>query len=305
MYYFIVNPKSSSGKGLKIWKELESKLSSVQIEYQTLYTTGDGDATRIARELCLKSVPCTIVAVGGDGTADEVVNGLEPTEGVTFAYLPTGSGNDLARGLGLSKDPSVVLDSIINPTIVRQINIGEITAAGEKRRFLVSCGIGYDAAICHEAFRSPMKKLLNKFNLGKLTYVAIALKQLLFLKPSSFTVILDDNPPIRFRKAFFISVMNMKYEGGGFMFCPKADPEDGYLDLCIAKQMPKFSVLWMLPKSLKGHHTKSTRIQILKGHHIHIKTSAPLAVHSDGEAFGCQTEMTVALLKKPLPFIVG
>ena len=103
MYYFIVNPNAHGGRGEKIWRKLERQIIRSGIRYEAYQTEEPGDARRIAAALTADmQEPATIVAVGGDGTVNEVLNGLAISERLTFGYIPTGYGNDLARGLKLS-----------------------------------------------------------------------------------------------------------------------------------------------------------------------------------------------------------
>ena len=305
MHYFIVNPKSSSGKGLRIWKHIEKALSEKQIAYRVYFTNRPGHASILSKKISGEHAPCTIIAVGGDGTANEVIDGLTDYASVHFGYIPTGSGNDLARGLSLPTDPSKVLESLLNKQNVRPVNVGTITTNEFTRHFIVSSGLGFDAAVCHEVMRSRMKKLLNHFRLGKLIYLFVALKQLLLIKPCKMTITLDDQEPLEFDKIFFAAAMNTKYEGGGFMFCPDAAPDDDMLDICVIENIPRLKILYLLPTAFSGKHTKYHGVHILKCKHARIVCDRPAALHADGEPCGHQTDITVSLAKKHLPFSVS
>lgn len=323
MHYFIVNPNACSGKGIKIWERLEEKLRQAQTAYEVFFTEGPGHATRIADMICTKygahktgsagmissvragSALCTIVAVGGDGTANEVINGLHDYTDIHFGYIPTGSGNDLARGLSLPTNPEAALSAILHPSKVRRIHLGFIRVNGKNRRFTVSTGIGFDAAVCHETFRSKIKPVLNRFGLGKLTYLGIALKQLLLLRPFPVTMVLDDETPVRFPAVYFAAFMNLKYEGGGFMFCPDATAEDNFLDICLVEKMPKLKILFLLPTAFKGGHVRYKGVHILRCQKAKLRTDTSQAIHTDGEAAAVHSSMEVSLSKERLPFIVG
>ena len=221
MYYFVVNPASRSGKGLKIWEKTEEILKEKKIEYESYILTAPGEAREMAQFLSLNKTPCTVVIVGGDGTINEFLSGLPTFEGITLGYLPTGSGNDFARGMHLPAKPEDALDLILNPEKFRHINIGITSSGDEKKYFAISSGIGFDAAICYESNASALKSILNKIHAGKLIYLINALRMLFALKPCSMRVLLDDSQLLTFQKVYFVTAMNMKYEGGGFMFCPK------------------------------------------------------------------------------------
>lgn len=305
MYYFIVNPSSSSGKGMRIWQTVEKQLKMEHIAYHVFFTSRKKQAEELARMICVHHAPCTIIAVGGDGTANEVLNGLTDYSKICFGYIPSGSGNDLARGLGLKTDPLCALHSILHPKCIRSVSVGCVHTPEQTRRFIVSSGIGFDAAVCHEAINSSMKKVLNHFGLGKLTYLGIALKQLILLRSTPVSMLLDDRRQFEFDDIFFIACMNLQYEGGGFKFCPEADPTDEYLDLCLVEKMPKLRVLKLLPTAFKGEHVYFQGVHIYRCKKAVIRTTAPLAVHTDGEKDGFQRLVTLELESKRLPFIIS
>lgn len=115
MYYFIVNPSSSSGKGMKTWQTVEHLLRSEHVPYHVFFTSRKKQGEELAHMISSRHSPCTIVAVGGDGTANEVISGLTNYSQIQFGYIPSGSGNDLAAGLNLKISPSAALQAILHP----------------------------------------------------------------------------------------------------------------------------------------------------------------------------------------------
>lgn len=305
MYYFIVNPKSSSGNGRKIWNMLEKELRERKIKYTVYFTKKKNHALRLAELISTTKNPCTITAVGGDGTANEVINGLKNLDSIVFGYIPTGSSNDLARGLRLPSNPLDALNAVLHPTRIQKVSIGVNQSKQECRNFIVSTGIGFDAAVCHEALHSTLKKALNKVKLGKLTYVGIALKQLFLLKPASMTLTMDDKRKHFYKNAYFITAMNTPYEGGGFKFCPNADASDDILDICVIEKMSKLKVLLLLPTAFLGKHTGAKGVHIFHCHQARIQTEVPLAVHADGESFDFRSDLVISFESKKLSFIRG
>ena len=115
MLYFIVNEKSKSGNAKQIWKDIEEVLKVRNVSYQVFVSEYRGHAGKLAGEICaMDDDDICLVAVGGDGTANEMINGIIDFEKVRFGVIPTGSGNDLARGLALSKDPKNGIVHILN-----------------------------------------------------------------------------------------------------------------------------------------------------------------------------------------------
>ncbi len=305
MYYFIVNPSSRSGHGLKVWQKVEAELERVSVEYRVFFTSKRLSATELVRDITGQPGQHTIVALGGDGTVNEAVNGIQDFSRVTFAYIPTGSSNDFARSLGLPHDPAAAVQNILYPTYYVKTDLGELQYDGNTRLFVVSCGIGFDAAVCHEALRSRIKDVLNHLGLGKLTYVGIALRQLLLLPAFPISIRLNNGLKLSFPKIFFVSVQNFPYEGGGLKMCPHADDKDGKLDLCVVERLSKLFLAAVLPTAYFGKHTIFRQVHLHKGESIHLKTTVPMPVHVDGESCQCQTDISLRCLPARLKVITG
>ena len=305
MYTFIVNPHARSGLGQKVWNELETILKRKNVDYNVYFTKYQKHATKITSEITSDGREHTVVALGGDGTVNEVVNGIQDFHKTIFGYIPIGSSNDFARGLELPTDPVAALENILKCPKLHPMNVGEITYKDKKRRFAVSAGIGFDADICHEAVVSHVKYFLNKLRLGKLTYVCIALHRLFVTTPCTVSVTLDHEKTIKFPKTYFVALMNNKYEGGGVKFCPKADNSDDKLDVMVASNVPKLKVLCLIPLALFGWHTPFKGVNIYKCKHIAIHTENALPVHTDGEPIFLQHDMEACCADKKIRVITS
>ena len=200
MYHIIINPASRSGRASKIWKEqVEPVLLAENIPYKAYFSKKAGDISRIADEILSshEESPLSFIILGGDGTVNEAIQGIRDTSRVILGYIPTGSSNDLARDLKLPKDPGAALERILHSGTPHPMDLGTVTYAdGENHRFAVSCGIGFDAAVCEEVQRSRIKKVMNKLGLGKLTYLGIALRQLFASRAVSSTLTIGNNAPV-------------------------------------------------------------------------------------------------------------
>lgn len=306
MYYFIINPNSRSGKGGLIWKSLEPVLQEQNIEYKTFFTQYKGHAAMLSASITAK-IPerqsVKLIAVGGDGTIQEVLSGIQNLSQVTFGYIPTGSGNDFCRSIKLPQDPKEALELILSDKRPHPMDVPHISCGSNSSRFAISCGIGFDAGVCHEVGITPMKKILNKVGLGKLVYLFVALKQLIFLNPSPMTLIMDDNKKEEFSKVYFTAVMNQKYEGGGFKFCPAASPSDGYLDVIVVDGLSKPKVLCCLPTAFFGKHTHFRGIHIFRCKKIDIHSAIALPVHKDGESAGVMNDFSVSMEDQQISLI--
>ncbi len=304
MYHFIVNPASSSGRGAIFWKEIEKELMDKQIPYVLYMTDGEGAAKKSAQDITKTDEDVTIVVCGGDGTMNEVVCGIRDFSKVTLGCIPIGSSNDLIRDLGFPKDHMVMLKEILNPVRIVPMDIGRLAFTGGMKNFSVSMGIGFDAAICHEALHSKIKDTLNKIKLGKLTYLGIAIKQLASTRKIGATIILDDERQIHVDRILFVTSMIHRYEGGGFMFCPEADYSDGMLDVLIVGDISKGRVLRVMPKAMKGTHTKIDGMNTYRAKKVVVRTDEPMPVHVDGESAGIQSEVTVTIEEKQVRMIL-
>ena len=301
MYHIIINPNSRSGRGLRIWKEIvEPKLHGEGIAYRNFFSESPGDVARLAEEITSAAAgkALSLIILGGDGTVNEALSGIKDTSNVTLGYIPTGSSNDLARDLRIPKDPLEALELILHKGSVHTMDLGAVTYPdGETRPFIVSCGIGFDAAVCEEALHSPLKNVFNRLGLGKLTYLGIALKQLFGAKAVSGRLTLDNGTSVNMNTLLFVAFMLHRYEGGGFMFCPDADAADGILDLCAVGDLPKLLILFALPTAFKGRHYRYKGINPYRAKTVTIETSAPLWVHTDGEVSRRSDRLTVTCLQ--------
>ncbi len=309
MYYFIINPVSGSGKGAKVWSSVKAELDRLQIDYRAFLLTGPGDAQRLAKSFSNLGYPVTVVAVGGDGTINNVISGFTSFQNITFACIPTGSGNDFVRGLNLPRNPIAALHMILNPKQIENLNIGDITClrpfSKEACRFsfVVSAGVGFDAAVCYSVKKSKLKKMLNFFHSGKLIYLLTALWLLLTMRRKTIEIATDSGKPVIYKNVYFSAVMNLRYEGGGFMFCPGALPNDDYLDLIIAWGIPRLKVLTILPRAFSGNHVGYKGIHILRCKKVSICTEEKIHLHTDGETPGLYQDITFMLHDEKLSVI--
>lgn len=277
------------------------------ISFQYCLTRYSGHATEIAASACTLgtiSDPIYIIAVGGDGTIHEVLTGITDFDRAVFGYIPTGSGNDFCRSMQLPFDPMESLEYILKAEHICTMDVPYLTRDHKKSRFGISTGIGYDAGVCQEVLATPLKKIFNRLGLGKLIYLFIALKQLIFITPGKMTVTLDDENTFSYDHVYFTAVMNQKYEGGGFKFCPDARPDDQLLDLILVEGVGKLKLLFCLPTAFFGKHTRIKGIHILTCRNIHVHSETPLPIHIDGESGGIRKDLTVSIEKKPLKIIL-
>ncbi len=308
MYYFIINPKSSSGRGIRYWWVVKDELGKRQIEYNAYFTEYTGHATELVGQICEENAGIkNIVILGGDGTVNEVLNGIPNFEEVLLGYIPSGSSNDLARSLRIPKDPLEALDRILKPTKFRYLDHGLITFPDDRqtpRRFACSSGMGYDAAVCLEVQKSPLKKSLNRFGAGKFVYLVIAIKQVLTAPRVTASITVDGIKKDLFSKVLLISNMIHKYEGGGLMMAPNADPNDGKLTITLVHSLSKAMVLFLLPTIFTGKHIRHRGVETFHCSELEIKTDIPAAIHTDGEVPAVCSHIKVSCIHEQIRMIL-
>ena len=303
MLYFVINPNARSKQGWKIWKEIEEELKRRGEAYRYFVTKHPKDGVRIARKLTAGNKKRKIVVLGGDGTLNEFLNGMQRTKDIYLSYLPMGSGNDFARGMGISKDYLAQLTKILDHPRHKKIDYGIVTYQdGRKRRFFVSAGMGFDANVCYDVDHSKVKQYLNRFHLGKLAYLVLGIKNLLLGKTFDGTLSVDGRTVLVGRGFLFVSIHNLPYEGGRFLFAPKADAGDGKLNLCVAKNIKRWKIPILIPLAMVGKHTKFQGVYQFSCKEARIATRRKQYVHTDGETKKKETNILISVSKEKVNF---
>lgn len=299
MHYFIINPNAQSGKAVEHWEKIRKICHERNIEYRYVYTKYPGQMTEIVHRHTANRNPKHIYVLGGDGSFNEAVNGLQNPDVHTITFLPAGSGNDLARGLGFPGNPSEFFDQLTKNDDYEEktIDLGAayFTEKGEPKKhlFAVSSGFGFDADITKGTNRSPLKKILNRIGLGKLTYLIIGIKSLFAWKPQEARLWIDDaQEPIILPKFLFMATHVHPYEGGGFPFCPDAENGDGLIDLCIVNGLGLPRIFPLIPLAKFGKHKGCKGVILTKCKKARIQVDTPVSFHTDGEVHEDQTELT-------------
>ena len=291
MYYFIVNGASRAGKGRKAWRRLETELKRQGVPYRAWLTKYQGHAGELAKKLTArhKGEVISLVVVGGDGTANEAVNGIRDFNMVRFGYIPIGSGNDLGRGLGLPGDPLAALKLILTSKELYAMDVGKVSWGRKLEKsayFNISSGIGMDAMVCRRVNAAGMKVFLNKLHLGRLSYFAQTLLTLAELPEVRASVQFGDGGRQRVHGLMCMAVMNQKYEGGGLPMAPLASDHDGKLSICYIHGMKKLKALCALVALVKGTHVRFSGIGLKECSSCELWLQEPMAGHTDGEDLG-------------------
>lgn len=312
--HIVLNPVGASGRAKKTWKKIQPRFDQAPFPYVLHESTKEKGIEEIVKEITSLGEEIDLIVIGGDGSFNEAVNGIQDFSKTRFGMIPCGSGNDLAKDIGLSKNIDEVVDTLLQFEVKRVADVGEIVLhnhmyiidpfthymddsvyTDEKiRRFNISAGFGFDAEICAYVLVSKTKQLLNRVHLGKLCYLVEGTRAIFSTKlvPVEMNI---DGEEVKIDQCLFVAAMNHAYEGGGFRFGPTAKYDDGQLELCIANGLSRFDFFRIFPYAYRGNHVKFDGVSIRKGKEIRLKSREPLWIHTDGEVFCKTTDVTIRL----------
>ena len=288
MYYFIVNELGGSGQAKHTWERVKSVLDGRNVPYQFFVPQCKGYAAVLAEMISEKDEDdINLIVVGGDGTVNEVLNGIRSFERVKFGVIPTGSGNDFCRGLELPlKNPEKVISMILDSGETKQIDLGVVESGGRRRFFGISSGFGLNAIVGTGINGSKLKVLMNKLHLNSLSYALMTVKTLFSMKTNTYKISFDGGPLMEFKKAIFLAGMNFRCEGGGVPMAPKASARDGFLSFCIAFGIPKWRTFFAFPVLLAAQQEKLKGFFLKNARTADVFSDGKTISHTDGELFG-------------------
>lgn len=285
-HVFIINPTSGKGKAYQQVDIIQEIFASRDDEYEILITEYQGHATELVQRY-KTSDNVTIYAVGGDGTAYEILNGLQ--DEVAMAIIPAGTGNDYYRMLGYTKKE---LKDIILETIEGKIVKVDYGLSND-RRFLNMIALGLDADT-NQVAQDVGKKLPVP---RSLVYIISAL--IVIMRPKKLDLTLKMADRTIEKKAILIAIMNGRWYGGGFQPTPDASIQDGLLDICVVSDMSFIRMLQLLPKYFKGQHKGNPEVEFYRTNELVLHTSKMSSVSCDGET-SKQDRLTLKLVKNGL-----
>lgn len=297
MLYLIINETSRTGKAAEVWKELQQDIMNLEIPYKMFKTEYPGHATKLAQEICsYQDDDRCIVTLGGDGTMNEVINGITDFDDTRFGIVPLGSGNDFGRGLDVTSDWRKNLQNIVKHIkggrdIYSPVDLGLVKwGNGNQRLFGISSGIGMDAIVTKKVNGSFLKKALNKLHIGKISYSLMTIYTLFSMKTYEMKVEYETNDEKlqtdNYKKTIFSSFMNLRAEGGGVPMSPEARGDNGVLTMCCAAEIPKAKTFLCLPILLAAKHEKVKGFSLSMVKKANVELSCPVTLHADGEYLG-------------------
>jgi YegS/Rv2252/BmrU family lipid kinase len=280
-YKIILNPIAGHGNGIKALPQIEQLFSQHGVSFDLQQTEHPGHGIDLTRQ-AVKEGYEVIVAAGGDGTVNEVINGLmlSKPEGIpvpAMGVLCVGRGNDFAGSMGIPTDLEVGFEALLARNL-RSVDVGRVVGGKypEGRYFGNCVGVGFDAITTIEVSKLPRWG-------GYLSFMAAVLKTVFLYNKAPMAKIEFDGSVIT-QRSLLISIMNGRRLGGGFIMAPDSIPDDGAFDLCIAEQMSSFEVIKMIPHFTRGDQATQPTIKTGRAAKISITAQdGPLPAQTDGE----------------------
>ena len=279
---FLVNPASAGGATGRRWPEIARSAAELGLQGDTLFSEEPGQLVDLASH-ALAGGATTLIAVGGDGTVNEVVNGIAASpEDVELAIIPRGTGVDFVRTFGI---PTRLEDALRTAVAgrVRTIDLGRAAF----RSWQGTEGQAYFANVASAGMSGAIAKRVNESRLGpaaRASYLWATLAVFARWRNTEVRVSVDDE--IRGGRMHDVIVANCRYFGAGMMICPKAEPDDGLLDVLLIGDVTKGDLVRTMPKIYRGTHLPHPKAELLRGAVISVEADVPLPVQLDGEQPG-------------------
>lgn len=285
-HIFIINPTSGRHHAIQLIPVIERYFKTHSAAYSIIHTERIGHATEIAGRYKNED-EVTLYALSGDGTANEILNGLNPN--VPMAIIPVGSGNDFFRVLEV---PVMTLEQLLIETIEGKEVSVDYGMANE-RRYLNCASMGFDADIGIYAHEIKTKHPI----LTSLSYVIATIALLVKRKPMKMHLAFNEED---FEvECLLVAIMNGRFYGGGFNPTPMASIQDGSLDLCVIRNTNLFRILTLLPKFKVGKHIHEDIVSFYKIKALTLSSAETINTQCDGEVYPAQ-HMEFKLMERGL-----
>ncbi len=274
--FLIINPISGTNSKAGLADRIEARLRESGYDVTTAYTTGSGDATRLARQAVAEGYD-GVLACGGDGTVNETARAMLGTS-VPMGIIPAGSGNGLARHMGIPVDAMMSLDVIAENYVV---DCDYATANGEA--FFCTFGVGFDAAVSH--------RFAHKSTRGKMTYIKSAMEEYLQYRAQDYSIEIDGKTVEE--KAFLVAVCNASQYGNNAFIAPHASITDGLLDVIVVKESAFIGKVLLGFDMMTGLLHTGGPVSIYRTNRVVLRRNSSGPVHLDGEAATMGKEIDV------------
>ena len=286
-FVFIINPKSGTNRVKAIGDLIEKHLSSPEISYEIQKTERAKHGTELARTAAHDGA-WAVVAVGGDGSVNDVAAGLHGS-GCRLGIVPMGSGNGLARTLGIPVNPEAAIRKL-NEANTQWIDVGFCN----DDMFLSNAGAGFDAEVA-SAFAKSKRR-------GLPAYSWLTTKLLWLFKSETYTIEIDGKAITR--KAFMVNVANGRQFGYNFEIAPEASWTDGLLDVIVIRPFPKLFALSLVIRGWRGSILRSPYVEHFRGRKVTISGTKLHELQTDGDLHSCGGAMDCSVVERGLEVIV-
>lgn len=302
----LVNPNAGRQKGEKDWKKIHELLGEFKIDFEHIFTTHKEHAIAITTRYIKKGFRKFII-VGGDGTLNEVLNGIFiqkeiPSADFLVAVIPIGTGNDWCRMFNVPFNYNEAIKIIKEEKTFLQ-DVGRVhyfnSNKSSKRYFINVAGMGYDAVVASKTNRD---KEMGKG--GPLSYLKNLFTSLVFYKFTNTEIKVGNEPNPFKNETFSLSIGICRYNGGGMKQLPFAIPDDGLLDLTLIKKLGKFTVLKEVKNLYDGSFINHPRVQTFVSDVFHIKSDPKIYLEADGESLG-HSPFTFEIIPRSLRVVIG
>ena len=313
-YHLLVNPNSGGGQGRIAGEQVIQYLKAAKLPYSARFTTHPDHERRLIQEMAVHDLKTfdekmspdevypLLVVIGGDGTIHQVVNELyRLNKQIPIAYIPAGSGNDFARGLGLTREPITIMKQIIQNKQPKECSIIYYNEGiyQEEGLALNNIGIGLDAAIVYETNHSKIKGLLQKFNLRSFSYLSSVIRTLMKQRP--FPILVEVNgKQYSFPKTYLCTTSNHPYFGGGVPIAPNASVHNEKVDLVIIEKTSWLKVPWIAYHIFRKTHLNKKFCHYFQANKIKIVSTIAEHGQADGEEMGERSFDITFTIKKQL-----
>ncbi|MCK5857422.1 MAG: diacylglycerol kinase family lipid kinase [Bacteroidales bacterium] len=304
-YLVIVNPNAGGGKVTKDWPSIEQLLKKANLDYEVFFTEYRHQAIKVVAEKIKQSHFRKIIVVGGDGTVNEVVNGIfkqdiVPTKEIILGVVMVGTGNDWGRMFDIPSDYAEAISLIKNGNSFIQ-DVGHVAyylGAKQKTRYFINCaGLGFDALVTETTNKN---KETGKSS--TLSYFQSLLGSLFRYKPIPVKVHID-NREILNGNLFTLSLGIGKYTGGGMQQNPNAVADDGLFDLMLVDKIAKTKLIRKIKKLYDGSINDINEVQSYQVHNMRVESDHKLMLEVDGESLG-HAPFTFGIIPESLQVII-
>lgn len=291
-FAFLINPTANRNALPPETLPWVNKIRKEFPEAQVRYSESAGHLTELARSLVGKVDVC--IACGGDGSLNEVIQGVRHTP-MIIGLIPTGTGNDFAKSVGIHLKPEKAIDQL-KTARVGAIDVVQYNAQGTLGVFHNTLGMGFDGLANHFAAKLPFKD-------GRLRYPLSAIKALFRQDAFEVTLQIDDNRITS--SVYMVTLANGAVEGGQFIIAPQAKPDDGWLEVLVIRKSSKLQLLVLLPFLLFRHRPTFAMMEYHRCKQIHLQSDRTFAVHADGEQLGQHLQhLSAHLAPQQIPFLI-